>query len=282
VQELLAEAPVGLAWLGERLHAASENTPERRKGLETLLAHVTIEFVRRQRASGMRFAGQYDDLRPLQPEVGEFLFGLLLDTPAWYPHSHRDRLVPVLRDLQPSSPGEPRVGRVVALAGDEAVEPEPLRRALAGMLWQWGLREPAQRRLDALRELSAEGDAEDRVRVLLDLAELQYELRDYRSAAATHRAVQAMARASHLRLKPIDHYQSACMHTLIGDVDRALDDLAACAALQASSSVDASLKLERSLFERDPEIELLRRQSRFAAILAKAFPAEGPSTESSR
>lgn len=272
VKELLADAPAGCAWLGAELRR--DVGRDRKKGLEAMVSQVTLEFLQRQNRSGVRFAGQFDPLRPLQPQVGEFLFGLLLDTPQWYPDSHRSRLIPALRDLQPGSPGEPLVGRIVALAENRAIEPEPLRRALACMLWQWGLPQFAQERIDALVQQSTEGDVEDRIRVLLELAELHYELREYRSAAATHRSAQAMAKASHLALKPIDWYQSACAHALIGDVDRAFDALRECAALQASPTVDSSLKLLRSLFETDPEIAVLRRDARFAALLVAAFPGE--------
>lgn len=277
VKELLADAPPGLAWLGTELRRAGPR--ERSKGLATLVSPVTLEFLRRQQSSGVRFAGQFDALRPMQPQVGEFLFGLLLDTPQWYPHSHRTRLVPALRDLQPTSPGEPLVGRVIAIVENQAIEPEPLRVALAALLWQWGVTRFAQERIDVLVAQSAEGDAEDRIRVLLELAEVQYELRDYTSAAATHRSVQAMAKTARASLKPIDYYQSACNHALIGDLDRAFDSLDRCAALQASPTVDSSLKLGRRLFEIDPEIESLRRDPRFAAILTKAFPAVPPFTE---
>ncbi len=272
MKELLLDAKAGFTWLGAELHR--EVGRDRHKGLEALLSQATLEFLRRQRSSGVRFAGQFDVLRPMQPEVGAFLFGLLLDTPQWYPNSHRVRLIPALRDVQPTSPGEPIVGRIVAIAENQEVEPESLRTDLACMLWQWGDKRLAQGLVDSLVRQSTEGDAEDRVRVLLQLAELQYELRDYRNSAATHRSVQAMARSARLPLKPIDYYQSACAHALMGDADRAIESLQECAALQSSPNVDSSLKLDRHLFETDPEIESLRRDSRFGAIMTKAFGAE--------
>lgn len=279
-KELLADAPVGLVWLGAELRR--EGSRERKKGLETLVSHVTLEFLRRQRDSGVRFVGQYDALRPLQPWVGQFLFGLLLDTPQWYPHSHRVRLIPALRDLQVMSPGAPLVDRVMAIVENDAIEPESLRVALACMLWQWGVPRFAQERIDDLVRQSTEGDAEDRIRVLRELAELYYELRDHRSAAATHRSVQAMAKAARVLLDPLDWYQSACSHALIGDTDRAFEALQQCAVLQAAPGVDVSRKLPRALFLTDPEIDSLREDPRFAAILAKAFPAEPASTGSGR
>lgn len=272
VRELLADVPAGMAWLGAELQRDAGR--DRRKGLESLVSNVTLEFLHRQQQSGVRFAGQFQPLRPLQPLVNEFLFVLLLDTPQWYPTSHRDRLVPALCDLQPTSPGEPLIGRVLTLVENREIEPEPLRQALACLLWQWGKKQYAQERLDALLQESGEGDVEDRVRVMLQLTELQYELREYRSAAATHRALQAMAKGAALSLKPLDWYQSACCHALAGDPDRAFESLQCCAELQAAATVDSSLKLERRLFETDPEIESLRRDARFAAILEQAFPGE--------
>lgn len=272
VRELLTEPKSGLAWLGAEIAAAAPQA--RRKGVEMLVQHTTLEFVRRQRLTGVRYVGQYDALRALQPKASEYLFGLLLDTPSWYPLPHRVRLVPALRDLQPTSPGEPLVGRVIAIVDNAEIESEPLRHALADMLWQWGLHRYAQERIDALIQQSTEGDAEDRVRILLQLAELYYDLREYRSAAGTHRSIQAMARSARVALKPIDYYQSACTHALIGDKDHAFESLGECATLLASPDTDSSTRLERSLFETDPEIESLRRDERFAAILARAFPAE--------
>jgi hypothetical protein len=272
VKELLADVTAGFTWLAAEV--ARDTAPARQKGLEMLVQHAALEFVRGQRASGVRYVGQHDALRLLQPQVGRYLFGLLLDTPSWYPLSHRARLVPALRDLQPTSPGEPLVGRIIAVVENVSIEPEPLRQALAELLWQWGLHRFAQERIDALTQQSTEGDVEDRVRVLLELAELYYDLREYRLAASTHRSVQAMAHSARVPLKPIDHYQSACAHTLSGDKERAFEALSACATLLASPDLDSSQRLERRLFESDPEIEPLRRDERFAAILAKAFPAE--------
>ena len=47
--------------------------------------------------------------------------------------------------------------------------------------------------------------------------------------------------------------------------------MAKCVELQASDEVDSSHKVEREVFENDPEIGALRPHPRFAAIWAKAL-----------
>ena len=63
------------------------------------------------------------------------------------------------------------------------------------------------------------------------------------------------------------------MHALLGDVDRGLDAIGECAALLASPHLDASLRLPRSMFDRDPELAPLRAQPRWDALMRRAFAA---------
>lgn len=275
VVALLLEPPVGIRWLADNLPAALATRQEpRSKGVVALATHVSLEFVRRQNGCGMVFAGQYDPLRPLLPFVGDLLFQLLLDTPDWYPDTHRGQLVPALRDLQPTAPEKDRLDRVVAIVENVEVEPEPLRVALSCMLWQWGRKEFAQALLEKLQRDGTEGDTEDRVRTMLELADLQYRLREYRSSAATHRSLQALAESTHYRLKPIDFYSAACVHALLGNVERGVEALQKCAEQQVSPQTDSSHRLERKLLENDPEIAVLRRDARWPTIFASMFPKD--------
>lgn len=272
VTVMLADAKLGIDWLAAQLPAADQ-APEqpRSKGVHGLCTHCVLEFLRRQRDSGVVFAGQYDDLRRLQPFVGKMLFGLLLETPQWFPNTHRVRLVPALRDVQPQLPDAQTLEATIAIADNATIEPEDLRRSLAGMLWQWGRKQHAQPFIDALQKSSSEGDAEDRVQTMLELADLHYQLREYKTSANTHRAAQALANTAKVELKPIAWYASACVHALIGDVERGMAALEKCASMHESPHLDESLRLKRSLFETDPEIAVLRNDKRFAGILEQAF-----------
>ena len=263
----------GLPWLGEQLRAAASEPAERRaKGLTALSTHVLLGFIARARKSGMVFRGQYAPLRALQPFAGDQLFQWLLATPDWFPDTHRIQLVPALRDLQPTPPAQPILLGVVEIARNTEIEPADLRLALACLLWQWGRKEFAELRLAELRQDSAEGDSEDRLVALRQLARLYYDLGDHARAAATHATIAQLAEHARLRLLPSDHYWSACCHALHGDVEGGIAALASCIAAQLAPATDAADKLPRRLFDQDPELERLRADARFAPLLERAFP----------
>ncbi len=123
VQYLLKEPKLGIAWLAAQLPAAKEQPASpRAKGVHGLVTHLALEHLRRQRASGITFVGQYDGLLPLQPVVGDLLFGWLLATPDWYPHTHRIHLVAPLRDLNSKPPAPEHVDAIVQIVDNERIE----------------------------------------------------------------------------------------------------------------------------------------------------------------
>jgi hypothetical protein len=263
----------GMALLGARLRPAlATPAAKETKGLIALATRTVLGFLDRAQKSGMVFRGQYDPLQALQPYAGDLLFRLLLDSPDWFPHTHRSTLVPAIRDLQKGAPDAARLAAVLEIAGNVDLEPAVLRTALSCLLWQWGRKELLAARFDELRRASAEGDAEDRIGALRELARLQYEVADYERATATHAALVVLADHAHLRLQPSDWYWGACWFALKGDCDRGLQALDRCAELQAAADVDESHKLPRKLFESDPELARLRADPRFARVLERAFP----------
>jgi len=277
-EELMAEtvkavcdAEVGLRTLGamQPMLAAEPPTP-RTKALRSLLTQVALEHLRRTYKSGMTFVGQYNGLRALQPWVDPLLFDLLLDTPEWYPLTFRVRLVPAIRDLHPKLPSGDRVAAVIQVIEDER-EPTGLRHALAAMLWQWGNKKYGDAFVRQLQLATTEGDGEDRVNATLELADYFNLLRVYKRAAGAHRAAQALARGAGVELQPVSWYAAACVHALLGDTERGMQALQRCAEMHASPHLDRSRRLERKLFENDPEIAALRSDKRFPALLKLAF-----------
>lgn len=279
VQVVLKSPRIGLKWLGSLLPAALQKpAAPRSKGLRSLCTQVTLEHLRRTYNSGMTFVGQYGELNEMQPFARDFIFELLLETPEWYPLTFRVRLVPALRDIQLKSPSVERLDGIIKIVEDEQ-ETTGLRNSLAAALWQWGKPKHARQIISKLMSDTADGDGEDRVNAMLILADYYTVLRDYKSAARAHRTAQALAKHAKVELPPIAFYSAACVHALQGDVDNGIKSLEVCARMHASPDLDRSLRLERSLFEKDPEIAVLRKDKRFAALLQMAFGDKKDSAE---
>ena len=280
VAALAVDHAAAFAWLKGLLPAAAiEPGLARSRRVHALVTMVALDHVAHRRATDMAFVGQYDLLVQLQPFVGECFFDLLLDTPAWFAFTRRIHLVAPLRDLQPLAPRAERLDAVIQLVENVQVEPEELRHALAAALWQWGTKQYAQAVVAGLQQAISDGDAEERVRTTLLLADYYNLLREYRQAASTHRAAQALAKSTKVPLAPVAWYAAACVHALAGDREHGLQAIERCADLLASPDLDASLRVARKSFDDDPELASLRKDPRFAAAMTRAFP---PVAESER
>ena len=268
---ILNDETAGLAWLGGRLREPPAGNERAQKRLRDLGTDVLLGVIEDRRKSDMVFRGQYQALRALEPFATQRLFELLLQSPDWFDSRRRIHLVPAIADLQLQPPAPPVLLGITDVIADADREPDDLRRSLSCLVWQWGRKEHVQARAASLREASAEGDAEDRVFALRQLADLWYRVQEYPKAANTHAAMTALATKGKLTLSPTDWYWGACYEALCGHVDAGLDALSHCADLLASPSTDSSLRLPRRLFERDPEIAPLRADPRFRAIVEHAF-----------
>ncbi|MCR9244420.1 MAG: hypothetical protein NXI31_05270 [bacterium] len=269
--EVLLDHDAGLGPVGKRLaKLAADDLSPHAKGTRQLATHTALGFLQRESSRGIVFAGQYSPLAPMMPFVGDLYLDWLLDTPDWYPSTHRVVLVPALRDLIPTAPEPTVVEAVVKIVENEAIEPQNLRRALSCMLYQWGQKRFIQPELDRLMRASVEGDAGARVQTMLQIADLHYELRNYKSAAATHRTLQRVADGK-VQLKPVDWYFAACNHALCGQIEHGMAALKRAVELQSSPDVDSSHKVERVVWETDPDIKVLRQQPGFAALLERAL-----------
>lgn len=275
VAYLLKDPTSGVEWLAAQLVATSKAPAEpRAKGVHGLVSHFALGFMQRQRATGITFVGQYDLLLPLQPAIGELLFTWLLETPDWYPHTHRIHLVAPLRDLQPKLPSTDRVDAIVQVVENARIEPENLRRGLAALLWQWGIKRYATQMVEQMVAATGDGDAEERVQTTLDLADFHCQLREYKQAAMAHRSAQVLAKGAGVKLRPAAWYAAACVHALLGDVERGIAALEECANRQGTPDLDDSLRLPRSMFDTDPELKALRTHPRWPELVQRACAHE--------
>ncbi len=285
-QAILDDGRAGLEGLAGRLRAAESADPGGAKGaalaaLQSLAVRVALAFLDRAEQSRMVFAGQYDDLRALQPWAGRLCLNLLLATPEWYPVDRRARLVPALRDLFGQPLEAESLARMREIVADE-LEPEDLRRQLAFALWQWSEREAAEAYLAGVRQKLGSDAADERLSAQRELAQAHYELRAYPIAAAHHRAFLRSAEHEEFRLIPLDYYNAACCASLSGDEKGALDELERCLRLMTSASTDPSLRVDRSLFDGDPELATVRQTPRFHALYRAAFTAPDDPQQTTR
>jgi hypothetical protein len=282
VATLLRDPAAGITWLASQLPDARKAPAEpRSKGVGSLVTHLTLAFLRRQRATDITWVGQFAALQPLQPEVGELLFTWMTATPDWYPHSHRIHLVAPMRDLCSQLPEAERLEAIVQIVENERIEPEDLRRGLASVLWLWGEKKYGKAIVEQMVTATGEGDAEDRVQATLDLADFHNQLREYKQAATAHRSAQTLAKGAGVTLKPIAWYAAACVHALAGDVDQGIAAMTVCADLLASPDLDPSLRLARTMFANDPELASLRQHPRWSELVQRAcLHAPPPKTTS--
>jgi hypothetical protein len=279
VRAILDAQPPVLADLGQQLRDAQARDAgaplDADRGpyhaLRHLVEQAALGFVKRAVDSEMFHAGQYDELRALQPHVGEFFFGLVIDPPDWFHDDQRPWIVAALRDVQPGKVDEARLQRLREIAEDEDSETERLREALVFALAQWGDRELVERRLAAARAGQSAGDVEDRHAALQREAAIRYMLREYAAAAGAHQRYLRSAEAAGLRITPEDYYNAACCLALAGNADAAFAELDRCVDLMQTGRVDASLMLERKLFENDRDLAALRGTPRFAALVERTF-----------
>ncbi|MEZ5966542.1 MAG: hypothetical protein R3F56_22085 [Planctomycetota bacterium] len=274
VSAALAAGTEAIDHIGERARAARKaDDPRLGRGLDAVITHMTVAFLKRETESGITFAGQYEPLRGLQPFVGKLLLRLLVDTPDWFSQQERHLLVFPLRDVYPQSPGADVCKQLHEIAADEDYEPEPVRQNLAFALAQWGDRSFIDARIARVeKEASQEGLGADRRAALrYELADIHYTLRDYARAAGIHVDLLRRAEATDTPLVPVNYYNAACCLARAGQGEAALDELQRAARLMRDGNVDPSQMLEKKLFEGDPDLASVRGSERFAKIVAEAF-----------
>lgn len=273
VVEAGAEAMQHLALKAAKAREGTDRA--RAQALHSVICHVGLHWLERVKKSRMFYAGQYSALEPLQPTVGEFYLALVIDTPQWFPDDRRIEVVPAIRDLYPTSPGEAAQERIKHIATNEDIEPLNLRISLKYALAQWGDRSLIKDHLQQLAQEARSQDAETSMLALKAMAAAYYQMRDYLTAARMHNEFLAKAEAEDYYRVPADYYNAACCMSLSGNQRSALDLLDRCLKLNSSDRVDESVKLRRDLFENDPEMRALRGMKRFQELVSAGFPGGG-------
>ena len=271
VSRIMVAGPAGLDLLAGWVRRFAETPdPKLRKPAETLVGQVALRWLKMVEESPSRYAGQYQDLARLEPMAGEFYLRLLLDTPQWFSHKRRWLVISPLRDLFPKGPDPETLAQIEIMANNSEVEPEYLRVGLAYALAQWGRRDLIKVKIRALEKQASSGEPELVLLARRDLAKIYYGIRDYAVGAVAYRDFLQAAEAAET-VYPVNYYNAACCMCLSGDRRSAMLFLEKCLAINNSARIDSSMRVKRELFEQDPEIKLLIKDPRFAAMLEQAF-----------
>jgi len=271
-QALLERGKKGIRYLAALVaDSAQDEDRFRREALEALVSSVSIGFLQKEASRGMVYAGQFEPLSELQPLVGDLFLELILDTPDWFPEDMRGLVVPALRDIYPTGPDQASIRAMRSIAEDEDHETEALRGALTYALAQWGERDLVEEQISRLREAAGEETDEDQLIFVEKLGRLHYELREYSIAAETWARFLRKMEAIEVIPTPLNYYNAACSLCLSGQPELAFAELEHCAELMRSPDLDSSARVERKLFEEDPELRTIRSTRRFQKLVASIF-----------
>jgi tetratricopeptide (TPR) repeat protein len=271
--KVMAAGIAGLDLLASRTkRVAHTEDPKLIAAVSSIIARLATLWIDKVEKGPTRYAGQYNALLRLQPTVGAFYMRLLLDTPQWFPDTRRWLVIPALRDLYPKGPDRETLEQVEIMAKNAEIEPEYLRVGLAYALAQWGRRDLIKVKIRALEKQAASENEELELLAKRDLAKIYYGIRDYAFGAVAYREFLELAERAEM-VYPVNYYNAACCMCLSGDRRSALLYLEKCLAINDDSIVDSSMCVERDLFDTDPEIDLVRKDPRFIAMIEKAFGA---------
>ncbi len=273
VEATLAGGKAAMRHLGGIAKKVTPTTAEGTRA-EILIRDVALGYLDRESNSGMFYAGQYEALDPLQPAIGRMFLQLVIETPDWFPDNLRVSVVPALRDLFPEAPTEAQREDLREIAIDEDHEPANLRWALACALAEWGDRSLVEPRLRELEESAGKRQNGDELYFVHQLAFLHYQLREYGTAAKVWLEYLRGREAIDSVPPPLDYYNAACSLSLSGRIKDALAELERCATRQVSDEVDESQRVERKLFDHDPELRAVRPTKKFRELVKRAFPPE--------
>lgn len=246
-----------------------------RDAVEFVLRDLAVDYLQHVAGSGMHYAGQFSPLEPLQPWMGRMFCQLVVDTPAWFPSTMRVSVIPALRDLFPEGPDLETRESLRGMAWDEDGEPADLREALAYALAQWGDRSAIQPRLDEIKAAIGEGANVDELHFVQQLALAHYQMREY-SAASKHWTRYLRGREA-LNSPPtlLEYYNAACAMSLSGAIPEALAELEVCGQRMLSGDADESQRIERKLFDTDPELRAVRSTPQFQRIVLRVYGKKG-------
>lgn len=268
---LVDAAKPGFADLRTELSSVDANDRNRRLALESLLQATVLQFVQAGLGASFRYAGQYAELRALEPHASALLLRLVIEPSDWFPPDQRGGLLPALRDILESPPADDILDRLEGMAADEDFEAEAFRYELMLAVAQWGRRKVVQKRLDVLVELAGRRQSAEELGICRTLAQLHYDLREYKTASTWWNQYQKGKAKLDDPPNAMDEYNIACCNALAGRVDLALAAIERCADAVRSGRNDSVAPVTGKMFDEDPDLRSIRDHERFRTARKHGF-----------
>lgn len=238
---------------------------------QAILTRAITTIIRRKIDTNAQFAGQYDELRDFQPEVAPMLLAWAVEAPKDVvgPDAFRVTCVRAVRDVVPADQGaDLKKSFGGLLEGAQKSRNEPLLLAAICALHQYGEPRPFDSIKGNIEKNLTSDKPEARAQAQNTLAELYYQLRDYEQAFGQYQGL----------LKTIDEakmpasgsanllYNTACCASLAKKLDEAFDLLD-----KAMTAGAKDLSISKTMVDSDHDLNNLRADPRFAALLEKHF-----------
>ncbi|MGE0142486.1 MAG: hypothetical protein AB7I19_04425 [Planctomycetota bacterium] len=268
---LLDASKSGFEALRAELSSVNAEDRNRRLALESLLQTTILQFIQTGLGASFRYAGQYADLRALEPHASRLLLELVIEPSDWFPSDQRGGLLPALRDILESPPADDILDRLEQMADDEDFEAEAFRYELMLAVAQWGRRKVLQKRLDVLVEIAGRRQTAEELGICRSLAQLHYDLRDYKTASTWWNQYQKGKAKLDDPLTAMDEYNIACCNALAGRIELALAAVERCAQAVRDGRNDSAAPVTGTMFDEDPDLRSIRDHERFGAARKHGF-----------
>jgi tetratricopeptide (TPR) repeat protein len=242
--------------------------------------HALMRFIEDQIATNAIYAGQYSALRKLDWDVQKLLQKWVSETPkgAVDGSALRNASINALRDLVDGKASDD-LRDVLKQVANDWFESTRIKNSAAFALAQFGDRSLVDGAIKKATDQTKAEDVRDQITGWLSLANIYYNLRQYDDAVNAYQQVIKLAAGGGVGLTPTVFYNCGCSLALAGKTDAAFVHVekALVAGKQRGN------QLNKRLLETDMDIKSLRKDPRFAALMAKFFGSKkGKDTPDSR
>ncbi|MBK8098748.1 MAG: tetratricopeptide repeat protein [Planctomycetes bacterium] len=238
---------------------------------QAILTRAITTIIRRKIDTNAQFAGQYDELRDFQPEVATLLLAWAAEAPkdVVNPEPFRVTCVRAVRDVVPADQGadlKKAIGGLLDSA--QKARNDALLLAAVCALHQYGEPRPFDSIKANVEKNLASDKPDERAQAHNTLAELYYQLRDYEQALGQYRSLLQTLDEAKMPASGSANllYNTACCASLAKKLDDAFDLLD-----KAMTAGAKDLSISKTMVDSDHDLNNLRADPRFAALLEKHF-----------